>query len=74
MTFECPSYRAEPEDPHQVENMTCERCGFQWVAVFAVDVERVECVQCGYMNQVIPAEIVRMKEDQEGQSGEEIKA
>ena len=34
-------------DPHEVSKVRCDLCGYEWIAVRPLGVEKLECKQCG---------------------------
>ena len=32
--------------PHMVQEVKCNHCGYEWVAVFPEDTEKLECPKC----------------------------
>jgi len=37
------------KDPHEVSNVQCDLCGFEWTAVRPLGLEKLECTRCGNM-------------------------
>ena len=39
----------EVNEPHEVSLVKCDLCGFEWIAVRPLGLDKLECKQCGNM-------------------------